>query len=407
MTILAACLFALTQGDPSLDSRVASYAAQLREDATRDRARDRLVHLGKPALALLEKADVDPAILASIRQEVALNESLGAAYGPPHTFTFDGSEETLGVLLSRLEQVAGTPYQKNSLDLGQRLSIKLEDATYWEALDEICSKASIWCIPTNDPLYLTGGMASQKPRCFYGPIILVMDRVSQQRRVTFSAIESELTLLLSVAWEKSIAPLGPSGRYHLTTVVDDTGLSLLPDSTTATPSPRAGGSIRPAGQSLFLNGLRVPSPQAKKISRVEGTLELEFPSRIDDVRFELAPEGVTAAKEKAIEGAKVEMKNFVPQAAWGAAMTVSIRFTDPKEAAKFRIGNADVEFIMGADQKRYGWVGSASFAEGVYTFVVNWRNQGRSELPKEVRIRVPRGGVIKNVPFCFRDVELK
>ena len=37
----------------------------------------------------------------------------------------------------------------------------------------------------------------------------------------------------------------------------------------------------------------------------------------------------------------------------------------------------------------------------------NWRNQGRSELPKEVRIRVPRGGVIKNVPFCFRDVELK
>ena len=54
MTILTAVLFALQQGDPvSLEPRVAAYAQQLREEATRDRARDRLVHLGRPGLALL------------------------------------------------------------------------------------------------------------------------------------------------------------------------------------------------------------------------------------------------------------------------------------------------------------------------------------------------------------------
>src|SRR5438874_6147451 len=103
MTILTAVLLALLQADPPappLETRVASYAAQLREEATRERARDRLVHLGKPGLACLEKLDVDPALLGSIRQEIALNDTLGASYGPPHTFTIDGTDETLGVLLS-------------------------------------------------------------------------------------------------------------------------------------------------------------------------------------------------------------------------------------------------------------------------------------------------------------------
>src|SRR5579862_6610774 len=404
MTILAACMLALAQGDPTLDARVGSYVAQLHDDAARDHARDRLVHLGKPALALLEKADLDPAILASIRQEILLNESLGPAYGPPHVFSFDGTEESLGVLLSRLEQVAGAPFQKNSLDLGLKLALKREDATYWETLDEICAKASIWCVPTNDPLYLTGGMASQKPRAFYGPIIIVMDRLSQQRRVTFSAIESELSIYLAVAWEKSIAPLGPNGRYHLTAVTDDTGDSLLPFPGSPATAVRAGGHVRPSGQGLGLTGLKVPSAKAKKLLRVEGTFELEFPSRIDEVRFELAPEGATIGKEKEIDGAKVELKSFMPQAAWGATMTVAIRFADPKEGARFRIGTADVEYLLPGDQRRFGWIGSATFSDGVYTFVTNWRNGGRQELPKEVRLRVPRGGVIKNVPFCFKDV---
>ncbi len=311
------------------------------------------------------------------------------------------------MLLSRLEAVAGAPFQKNSLDLGQRLAIKLEDATFWEALDEICAKASIWCLPTNEPLYLNGGMPVQKPRAYYGPFVLVMDRVQQQRRVTFSAIESEFSIQLAAAWEKSISPLGLNGRHHLTAVTDDTGASLLPPTPPApAPPPRTAGGIR-YGQSITLSGLRLPSPAAKKLSRVEGTLEMEFPSRIDDVRFELAPEGPTPPKEKSIDGAVVELKGFVPQAAWGATLTVAIRFSDPKDLAKFRIGPADVEYVLTGDQKRTGWIASASAADGTYTFTANWRNGGRPELPKEVRLRIPRGVVIKNVPFCFKDVDLK
>ena len=407
MTMLAAVLFALAQGDPSLEARVSTYTTQLREDATRDRARDRLVHLGKVALPLLDKADIESTLLASIRQEIALNDSLGSSYGPPHLFSFDGGEESLGILLSKLEMTAGAPFQKNSLDLGQKLAIKLEEATFWEALDEICTKASIWYYPTNDPIYLNGGNASLKPRVYYGPIMAVMDRVIQQRRITFSAIESEFTIRLMIVWEKTILPLGANGRYHLTAVTDDFGNSLILPARPFPPASRPGGLVRPNGQNLDFSGLRPPSPQSKKLSRVEGTFELEFPSRIDEVRFELATDGPTPPKEKSVEGAKVELKSFVPQAAWGATMSVSIRFADAKEGENFRIGTADVEYLMAGDQKRYGWIGSASYTDGVYSFVTNWRNGGRQELPREIRLRIPRGGVIKNVPFSFKDVELK
>lgn len=407
MTILAAFVLALAQGEaPSLEARVSRHAALLRDDAARDRARDRLVHLGKAALPHLEKADIDPDVLDSIRNEVALNESLGASYGPPHLFSFDGTEESLGVLLSRLETASGTPFQKNSLDISQKLVLKLDEATFWEALDEICRKASVWYYPTNDPIYLNGGMASLKPRSYYGPIMTVMDRLIQQRRVTFSAIESDFTIRLMLVWEKTIAPLGTSGKYHLKAVTDDTGASLLAPARPSTP--RAGGLVRPPGLGLDLAGLRPPTVGAKKLSRVEGTMELEFPSRLDEVRFELAPEGPTPSKEKSIEGAKVELKSFVPQAAWGATMSVSIKFSDPKEAAEFRIGTADVDYILPNDQRRGGWIGSAKLEDGTtYTFAANWRNGGRQELPKEVRLRIPRGVVIKNVPFCFKDVDLK
>jgi len=405
--ILAAWLFAcVPQADEPLEARIATYVAQLRDDATRDRARDRLVHLGKPGLALLEKAEIDPAQLLSVRQEVELNESLGASYGPPHLFTFDGNEESLGVLLSRLETAGGMPFQKNSLDLAQRLSIKLDDATFWQSLDEVCKKASIWYYPATEPLYLNGGMASVKPRCYYGPLMIVMDRVISQRRVLFSSVESDYTIRLLCVWEKSVAPLGVTGRYHLTVATEDGGASLLPETPKA-PGPRVQSPVRISGQGVDLSGLRPPAPECKRLARIEGTLELEFPSRVDEVRFELAAEGPTTGKTKAIEGASVELKSFTPQAAWGATTEVVIHFDDPKEASAFRVGTGDVEFVVPAEPRRAGWVGAARVEKENFSFTAHWRNGGRPELPKEIRLRIPRGGVIKNVPFSFKDIDLK
>lgn len=407
MMVLAAFLVATAQADASLETRVASYVAQLREDATRDRARDRLVHLGKPGLAFLEGADIDPALLQSVRQEIELNASLGASYGPPHVFNVDGEEEALGVLLSRLETAAGSIFQKNSLDLAQRVSIKLDDATYWEALDEICRKASIWYYPAAETLYLNGGMASLKPRCYYGPIMIVMDNVVHQRKVLFSSIESEFSIRLLCVWEKSITPIGVNGRYHLTQITDDKGASLLPATPRAGPIGRSVSPVRATGQGVDLAALRPPAADCKQLGRVEGTLELEFPLRIDEVRFELAPEGATAGKVKTIEGARVELKSFAPQASWGATTEMTIRFGDPKEAASFRIGAGDVDFIVPADPRRTSWVGAARIDKENFSFTAHWRNNGRTDLPKEIRLRIPRGVVVKNVPFCFRNVDIK
>src|SRR6185436_662922 len=358
MTILTAVLFALQQTDPgSLEPRVAAYAQQLREESTRDRARDRLVHLGRPALPLLEKLAIEPAALSSIRQEIAFNETLGASYGAPKTFSFDGSEETLNALLTKLENGAGVTFQRNSLDLSQKFSLRLDDVPYWEALDEICKKGTIWYFPSHDPIYLNGGMVSGKPRVYYGPLMIVMDRLIQQRKISFEKIDNEYLIRVMCVWEKHVSPLGPTGRVQLTQVTDDTGASLilLPR---PPPPPKPALGVRVVGQTVDLTGLRAPSPEAKKLSRVEGTLELEFPARIDEVRIEVQADNPTATKE--IDGAVLELKSFTPQSSWGAAAEFHLKFRDPKEAAAFRIGTNDIEFIASGDARRQGWIGATS-----------------------------------------------
>jgi hypothetical protein len=409
MTILTAVLFALAQADPPpapLEPRIAAYALQLRDDSTRDRARDRLVHLGKPALALLEKLDVDPALLSSIRQEVAQNETIGAAYGPPHLFSFDAAEETLGGLLSRIETASGQSFQKNSLDLSQKYSVPISDATFWEALDAVCNKAAIWYYPSSDQFYLNGGMASPKPRVYYGPLMIIMDRVTQQRKVTFEKIESEYVIRLMCVWERSVAPLGPTGRYTLAQATDDTGASLIAGNRAPLP-PRPVMPVRITGLGIELGGLLPPSPEAKKLTRVEGTLELEFPARVDEVKIEIQGDNPTALRE--IEGALVELRSFAPSSNRGVAAEFQIKFKESKEAATFRIGSSDLEFIAPGNGPRAGWIGATQrdAEKGLYLFTAHWGHGGRQELPKEIRLRIPRGSVIKNVPFCFKDVELK
>jgi hypothetical protein len=60
-------------------------------------------------------------------------------------------------------------FAKNSLDLALKYSLRLDDAPFWEAMDEICRKASIWYSQSQDTVYLNGGVVSAKPRVYYGP----------------------------------------------------------------------------------------------------------------------------------------------------------------------------------------------------------------------------------------------
>src|SRR6185295_2541226 len=228
----------------------------------------------------------------------------------------------------------------------------------------------------------------------------------QQRRVGFDRIDSDYLIRVMCVWEKSVLPMGPTGRYRLTHATDDTGLSLIPENA-APATPRPVMPMRLAGQTVDLAGLRAPAPQAKKLARIEGTLELEFPARVDEVRIELQVDMPAVTRQ--LEGATIEIVSFAPQSAWGAAANVQIRFIDAKEAANFRIGASDVEFLGSGDPKP-GWIGSTARLpeKNAYNVTVHWRNSGRQQdLPKEIRLRIPRGSVIKNVPFCYRDVDLK
>lgn len=408
MGILATILLAWMQGEPPSSppaSRVDAYVRQLKDEATRDRARDRLVHLGPAVLGMLERREIDAEVLAQIRREISENTAIGAAYGPPHLFTFDGTEESLGELLSRLETGAGVTFQKNSIDLSQKFSLSMPEATFWEAFDEICKKASLWYFP-GEQFYLNAGNASPQPRSFYGPFMIIMERVLQQRKMTFDKTQSEFWIRLVAVWERTVLPLGPTGRYTLLEVKDDTGASLLAKDHPAPPA-RPNAAIRMSGQRIDLAGLLPPSPTAKKLALVRGTLEVEFPARVDEVRIKIDGSSLPAVRE--IDGARVELKSLAPAANWGYSAEFELAFKDPKEAASFRVAPSDFEFTAPEGGPGTSWInGTRRDADkGIISFTVMWRPGRMPDPPQELRLRVPRGSLIKNVPFCYRNVDFR
>ncbi len=408
MTILTAVLFALLQGEPlsaPLESRVAAYVLLLKDENSRDRARDRLVHLGKPALPCLEKLSLDPELLSSIRREIALNESLRGSYGPLRVFTFDGSEESLGVLVSRLENSTGIFLQKNSVDLSQKIAPRLHEGNFWEALDEICGKASLRYSLESEPMYLSSGLPFAKPRAYYGPVILVLDRVIHQRRITFDRTENTYSIRLLCQWDRSIGPLGVTGRFRLDEITDDAGTSLLAPDLPAPAAAKAAGLVRAGAQFVELTGLRPPAPAATKLLRVRGTLELEFPSQIDEVRFKATSDEIPAQRD--IPGATVELKGYSRPSNWGVAADFAIRFRDAQEAGQFRFSPLDLDCVIAGDSSRPTLIHAVRLEKEVFSFIAHWRSAVRQEVPKEIRLRIRRGSVIKEVPFDFKNVELK
>ena len=73
----------------------------------------------------------------------------------------------------------------------------------------------------------------------------------------------------------------------------------------------------------------------------------------------------------------------------------------------FRIGPAQVDFVAQGDAPRSGSVSSLKVDKEIVTFTLQWRSFHRNEIPKEFRLRLPRGSVIKKVPFEFKDVDLR
>lgn len=391
--------------DPEAVAR--DYVPLLGDPAHRERALDRLAHAGRPVLALLESRGIDEPTLSLLRETVELHAALGESYGPPRLFTFDGKEQSLGALLSRFEVGSGMTFHKHAVDLSSLHSLSLKDATFWQALDALAKKVPFTYQPyLGDQLYLNAGPAGDKPLCYHGPFRVALDRVILKRRVGFDRTTEELSARLHILWENHVSPLGLTRKFRLTRAEDDTGASLFP-TPPETPAPEASRPVvtmRVPYETLDVGPLRPLSAAAKRISALEGTLGVEFPSRVDKVVFE-KPGG--AAEIRPLEGVSVELRSFAAAGSSGVTAEFVLRFRDEKEAAAHRASARDVTFVPLAGTAQPVQVTESRIEKGVLTFSVRLFRVAATREIKEIVLRIPRGIRTMDVPFRYRDVELR
>jgi hypothetical protein len=395
------------ESPPNLERRVRDYVAQWRVEGTRTRAFDRLAHLPVEALPILERQGADPELLDRIKAEVTLNQKLKQSYGPPHTFRFEGREESVGDVLLKLEAATGVTFYKHSIDLGTLTTLGGEDLSFWEVLDELGRKASLVAYSiAGDQIYLNPGVPPEKPRSFYGPLMLSIDRLTLDRRTDFESPTHTLSIQLTSVWERHVFPMGLTGRYVLFRVVDDQGASLIPTEKKAAEPPKTPpGGARVISQTIELGSLKPPSPKSKKLALVEGSVELEFPSRMDAVSFRQP--GQTAAPPQVLEGVTVELRSCASSTSGGVLADFALEFSTPADATAYQPQPRDVEFIPTGGQKQALYIYNARTDGALVTFTARCYNLAQPSDLKEVNLRIPRGALTRNIPFSFKDVEIK
>lgn len=404
MAWLAAILL-LAQEPQPLEAVVDRYAPLLQDPERRARAVDRLVHYGTPALERLASRGVDRETLDALRPAAELHDRLKDVYKPPRTFTFDGSEQELGTLLARLESGAGITFHRHQVDPVQKVSLSLEDASFWEALDALSRKTGLYCHGVmGTQVYLAPTPPPDRPRVFHGPLMIAVDRLTRQRRIGFDRRSDETHLRLACWWEGHVQPLGLSGRVLLARVVDDTGRSLLPDGPMSADGVVVPAYARQGWEAVEIRGLLPPAATARRLEAVEGSLELLFPVRVDVAAFD-APGGTTGSC--AFEGLKVELRSCSSTTGADVAAEFALQFDDAAEAEAFRPNASDVAFET---------VGG----RGPVPYLLSQKREGRTAIfavrthhlrdPADVRrltLRLPRGRIVKPVPFLFEKVALR
>jgi hypothetical protein len=407
MRLLAAAVLLAGTQDPDLSERVRGHAAALKEEKTRRRAVDRLSHLGPAALRLLEKEDLDPVLLARILEDAALHERIRESYGPPRTVTLE-AEETLAAALSKIETAAGMSFVRGAIDGSTKVSLSLRDAPFWEALDGVCRQAGVAYSPAwPDRIYLNPGVVPEKPVDYHGPLRIVLDRFLLHRRNTFDRTVSELGCRLICHWERHVQPLGASRRFRVLQALDDAGRSLLPDAPDETEPSRPPATYAAWSQDFVeIRGLKPPAPGVKKIALLDGSFELDFPAAVETVRF--APPWDPSTSVRRSAGLAVELRSCMSApSSNGVIVDLAFVFDDEKEAAAARINARILDFVGPADQKQPGHAVSSRLEKNVVGLSVRCYSMPRIDDLKELVLRVPRGRIVKQVPFRFADVELK
>jgi len=263
--------------------------------AEREQAEKRLVELGPDVLDRLPPiTDRTP---AEIRQRLGrvrfqLERALAELVVRGSRVTLSGAALPLGKVLAALEEQTGNSIAGGRFDRPDApqpvLSVDFDDSLFWPALDEVADKAGLTIDPyaVEGAIQLAPRVGEPRPRreaaAYSGPFRFEPVRIEAIRDLRDPAGQS-LRLTLEVAWEPRLAPITLQQRMADVRAIDAEGNPLPVDSRQA----QLEVPVRPDSIAVpLVIPLALPGRDVTRIARLEGSLSVLVPGKIETFRFD-------------------------------------------------------------------------------------------------------------------------
>jgi hypothetical protein len=398
------------------DSRIRDLIDQLLDDdiGVREKAAAELADYGKAAVPALEKLRASQDVelrsrASSILRSITENEIVGRHWhrGPRITMDFEGAP--VARVLEELARQAKDTFKFNAAALQEPVTVKVKDASFWDALEAVCRAApALTWEGDGDALSFTPKRRPPYPAKRQGEFVVWLDAITYSRDYDFTGNPRvAFTLNLVSAWEAGIVPVAV--EQQITEILDQDGASVMvPDRFQYYGGTRLEA---PKGRTRR-DGTFVPVPQAgksaKKFSRVRGTSTFYFPRSYEDVTLDVRSTPNPAPLT--LDRITIAVRNFRAMkdtCACELAMTVPVTFGD---ALIDRMPLSDIAVVDDQGGLHRGRSSGRNQMHNGTTYTLTDTLQvpfpeGRTAVG--VKVRALKDAMEKRVQFEFNDIPVE
>ncbi len=375
----------------------------------REKAATDLAEFGKAAIPALERArgslDIElRSRAASILRSIAENEIVGRHWHRGSRITLDFDRAPVAKVLEELEKQAHDKFKVEAADLQEPMTVRVKDATFWDALEAVCRAApALTWEADGDFLSFKAQRRPPYPSKRQGEFQVWLDGITYSRDYDFTG-NPRTTFTLSVisAWEAGIAPVAVEQK--VTEVLDEDGTNLI-------LQDRFSYGARldmPKGRTRK-DGVYLPIAQgakaARRFSRVRGTATFFFPRAYEEVTVDLR----TAPAPVTLERLTVAVRNFRPLKESCACEVVLTAGMGANDGMIDRLPFSDIAIVddLGNLNKAKTSSRSHSYSGTSYTIHENLNvpfPEGRTAVG--LKLRILKDVMEKRVAFEFADIPL-
>jgi len=336
----------------SLQEDFSRWVEQLGSDQieVRDQAALRLEGLGEAAITRLEEAagkapDLEVrARLGQIVRSIRKRAEFSKVFGPTTRATLDAKDQPIAEVLAELGKRLQERIEGSDLDLQKRVSLKLQNATLWEALDGLGRAAAVHADYEGDRsrIVVRPGASPALPVQYLEQFRVGVVEVKRIEHRAPGTKESVSLLVLEVRHQRNMRPSGDvfTKRFTVDDLKDAKGNDVLAQ------RPDWSGSMTLMGRPFALQDTFMIRANAVGPISVSGTARISFARESKELSIPLVGEN-----REIVEGPFVLKVRGFSQSAAGTTLSLDASSTDGSQV-KSRLEEERVT-IVDDDGKTY------------------------------------------------------